>query len=124
MIDCVDGFRRECFPYIATWVADYQEHMIVSQVKSEQCPVCEVSVAGLSHDIKDTDRRIDRASCRDQEEYKRLARTAHRKQMLIDKSISSTYNIFWNYPMCNTYRLWQPDWLHLFMLGLLKHLIT
>ena len=29
-------------------------------------------------------------------------------------------NLFWGLPLCNMYRLWQPDALHLLHLGILK----
>jgi hypothetical protein len=31
-------------------------------------------------------------------------------------------NQFWQYPLCNLYRLWQPDELHQLLLGLVKDL--
>jgi len=32
-------------------------------------------------------------------------------------------NQFWQYPLCNVYRLWQPDALHQLLLGLVKNLL-
>jgi hypothetical protein len=32
-------------------------------------------------------------------------------------------NQFWQYPLCNVYRLWQPDELHQLLLGLVKGLL-
>jgi len=32
-------------------------------------------------------------------------------------------NQFWQYPLCNVYRLWQPDELHQLLLGLVKDLL-
>jgi len=32
-------------------------------------------------------------------------------------------NQFWQFPLCNVYRLWQPDELHQLLLGLVKDLL-
>jgi hypothetical protein len=32
-------------------------------------------------------------------------------------------NQFWQYPLCNVYRLWQPDELHQLLLGLVNDLL-
>jgi hypothetical protein len=32
-------------------------------------------------------------------------------------------NLFWQYSLCNVYRLWQPDKLHQLLLGLVKDLL-
>ena len=106
MVDCADGFRRQYFLIIAAWVADYQEHSIISQIKSGYCPVCEISSFNLSHDLTDADKEIKRAESRNQEVYKELADTDAGREKLMAKGVSSNQNIFWNYPMCNVYRLW------------------
>jgi len=33
------------------------------------------------------------------------------------------HNQFWQFPLCNVYRLWQPDELHQLLLGLVKDLL-
>jgi hypothetical protein len=33
------------------------------------------------------------------------------------------HNMFWQYPLCNVYRFWQPDELHQLVLGLVKDLL-
>ena len=35
-----------------------------------------------------------------------------------------TSNLFWDYPLCNVYRLWQPDALHQLYLGIVKDLFN
>jgi len=37
--------------------------------------------------------------------------------------VHSIRNQFWQYPLCNVYRLWQPDELHQLLLGLVKDLL-
>ena len=38
--------------------------------------------------------------------------------------LQPTSNLFWDYPLCNIYRLWQPDALHQLYLGIVKDLFN
>ena len=40
--DCADGFQRQCYPLLAAWVGDYLEQVMVAQVSSGSCPMCEI----------------------------------------------------------------------------------
>jgi hypothetical protein len=92
MIDCADGLRRECFPIVAAWLADYQEHAIICQIKQGRCPLCEVTVEGLSHELKDDDKRIHRSNPRDVETYRMLSHTVTGRVELIEKGVSNFTN--------------------------------
>jgi hypothetical protein len=41
--DCPDGFQRQCYPLLATWVRDYPEQVVVDQVLYGSFQMCEIS---------------------------------------------------------------------------------
>jgi hypothetical protein len=116
--DCADGFRQQCCPLLAAWVGDYPEQVMVTEVSYGSYPMCEIpKVTPMGHY---TFRPLDNS--RDQHIY---------LELLADNSIDALHSVgvhpirnqFWQYPLCNAYRLWQPDELHQLLLGLVKDLL-
>jgi len=116
--DCGDGFQRQCYPLLAAWVRDYLEQVMVAQVSYGLCPMCEIPKgAPMGHSIfQPLDNKRD----------------LHVDLELLDETtidvlrtlgVHPICNQFWQYPLCNVYRLWQPDELHQLLLGLVKDLL-
>jgi len=59
---------------------------------------------------------------RDQHVYSELLEDNH-IDALDTLGVHPIRNQFWQYPLCNVYRLWQPDELHQLLLGLVKDLL-
>jgi len=59
---------------------------------------------------------------RDQHVYSELLEDNH-IDALDTLGVHPTRNQFWEYPLCNLYRLWQPDELHQLLLGLVEDLL-
>jgi len=59
---------------------------------------------------------------RDQHIYSELLEDNH-IDALHTLCVHPIRNQFWQYPLCNDYRLWQPDELHQLLLGLVKDLL-
>jgi hypothetical protein len=116
--DCADGFQRQCYPLMATWVGDYLEQVIIAQVSYGSCPICEIPKgAPMGHStFQPLDNSGDQHIC---------------SELLEDNNIDALHTVgvppirnkFWQYPLHNVYRLWQPDELHQLLLGLVKDLL-
>ena len=116
--DCADGFQRQCYALLAAWVGDYPEQVMVAQVSYGSCPMCEIPKgAPMGHS---TFRPLDNP--RDQHAYLELLDETN-IDVLHTLGVHPIRNQFWQYPLCNVYRLWQPDELHQLLLGLVKDLL-
>jgi len=116
--DCADGFQRQCDPLLAAWVGDYPEQVIVAEVSYGSCPLCQIpEVAWMVHS---TFRPLDNP--RDQHVYSELLDETN-NHVLHTVGVHPICNQFWQFPLCNVYRLWQPDELHQLPLGLVKDLL-
>jgi len=102
--DCADGFWQQCYPLLGAWVGDYPEQFMVTQVSYGSCLMCEIPKgAPMGHSAF---RPLD--NWRDQHIY---------LERLEDNTINALHtlgvppirNQFWQYPLCNVHRLWQPD---------------
>ena len=110
--DCADRFQRQCYLLLAAWVSDYPEQVMVAQVSYGSCPMCEIpNGAPIGHS---TFRPLDNSG--DQRIYSELLadNILHALHAL---GVQPIRNQFWQYPLCNVYRLWQPDELHQLLLG-------
>jgi len=116
--DCADGFQRQCYPLLAACVGDYPEPVMVAQVSYDSCPMCEIPKgAPIGHS---TFRPLNNS--RDQYIYSELLED-NNIDALHTVGVCPIHNQFWQYPLCNVYRLWQPDELHQLLLGLVKDLV-
>jgi len=116
--DCPDGFQREYYPLLATWVGDYPEQLMVPQVSYVSCPLCKTT-KGLPMRHSSC-RPLD--NTRDQHVYSELLEV-----IIIDAlhtlGVHPIRAQFWQYSLCNVYRHWQPDELHQRLLGLVNNLL-
>jgi len=116
--NCADGFDRHCYPLLAAWVGDNPEQVTVTEVPYGSCPMCEVSKrVTLGHS---TFRPVHDSSdehCYSQVQDKRNI------DVFPTLGVHPIRNQFWQYHLCNVYRLWQPYELHQLLLGLIKDLL-
>ena len=114
--DCADGFLRRCYPILAAWIGDYPEISTLTQIIGGACPVCEIPKGiAMGHDKQS---RKFKPRC--VAEYQgRLDDCADELKQVHLQPMS---NLFWDYPLCDVYRLWQPDTLHQLYLGIVKDL--
>jgi len=116
--DCADGFQRQCYPLLAAWVGDYPEPVMLAQVSSGSCPMCEIPKdAPMGHPAF---RPLDNPP--DQHVYMELLDETN-IDVLHTLGVHPIRNQFWQYPLCNVYRLWQPDELHQLLQGLVKDIL-
>ncbi|KAJ7881533.1 hypothetical protein B0H14DRAFT_3082561 [Mycena olivaceomarginata] len=99
-----DGVTRRGHPIYATFVGDYPEQVLVTAVKTGECPTCEPSLTAL--DALDEGPTIYAQAC-------------------ADAGIKPIYHPFWEgLPYTNIYRAISPDILHQLYQGVIKHLIA
>jgi len=116
--DCADGFQRQCYPLFAAWVGDYPEQFMIAQVSYGSSPMCEIpESAPMGHS---TYRPLNNS--RDQHIFSKLLED-NTLDALYTLGVHPIRNQFWQYPLCNVYRIWQPDELHQLLLGLVKDLL-
>jgi len=114
-LNCTDGFQRPCYPLLAAWVGDYPEQVMIAQVSYGSCPMCEIARgAPVGHS---TCRALDNP--RDQHVYSELLEETN-IDVLHTLHVHPIRNQFWQFPLCNVYRLWQPDEFYQLLLGLVK----
>jgi len=116
--NCADRFQRRYYHLLANWVRDYPEHVMITQVSYGSCPLCKI-IKGtpMGHS---TCRALDNS--RDQHIYSNLLDEAN-IDVLHTLHVHPIRNQFWQFPLCNVSRLWQPDELHQLLLGLVKDLL-
>jgi len=91
---------------------------MIAQVSYGSCQMCEIHKgAPMGHS---TFRPLDNS--RDQHIYSELLED-NNIDALHTVGVHPIRNQFWQYPLCNVYRLWQPDELDQLLLGLVKDLL-
>jgi len=113
--NCADGFQRQCYPLLAAWVGDYSEQVMIAQVSYSSCLMCEIPKGALMG--HSTIGPLDNP--RDQDVYSELLDKTN-IDILNTLGVHPIHNLFWQYPLCIVYRLWQPNELHQLLLGLVK----
>jgi hypothetical protein len=103
---------------LAAWVGDYPEEVMIAHVSYGSCPIFEVPNGALTG--YSTVRPLDNS--RDQHIYSELLEDNH-IEALRNLGVHPIPSLFWQYPLCNLYRLWQPDELHQLLLGLVGDLL-
>ena len=120
--DCANGQVRRCYPILAAWIADYQEHVILVRIIKGLCPVCEILRTEMGHEPNS---RVRGFRDRDPISYQQALERANPEdaKYLSSIGLQAEENPFWRVTLCNVYSLWQPDTLHLLHLGILKTMI-
>jgi len=113
--NCADGFQRQYYPLLAVCVGDYPEQVVIAQVSYGACPMFEIPKGALMG--HSTIRPLDNPG--DQDVYSELLDETN-IDVLHTPGVHPICNLFWQYPLCNVYHLWQPDELHQLLLNLVK----
>ncbi|KAH8918181.1 hypothetical protein BT69DRAFT_1338409 [Atractiella rhizophila] len=50
-VQCADGFYRQVYPFLATWIADYPEQALLAGVLRGRCPCCYIPLKERGHNI-------------------------------------------------------------------------
>ncbi|KAJ7847346.1 hypothetical protein B0H14DRAFT_3676386 [Mycena olivaceomarginata] len=117
-----DGVTRRGHPIYATFVGDYPEQVLVTAVKTGECPTCEVPRDELGEDtdfpLRDLEAILTALDALDE------GPTIY-AQACADAGIKPIYHPFWEgLPYTNIYRAISPDILHQLYQGVIKHLIA
>jgi len=110
---------RRCYPILAAWIADYQEHVILARIIKGLCPICEIPRTEMGHEPSS---RVGGVRDCDPKSYQQALERGNSEdaEYLVSIGQRVEKNPFWRLPLCNVYRLWQPDALHLLHLGILQ----
>lgn len=118
-----DGAVRRGFPILAAYVGDYPEQVLVTLVKTGECPVCDEPRVGMG------DRNPPRLP-RDDTVIREALDTVNDgaqafTRACIDAGIKPIQEPFWkNLPYVNIYEAITPDILHQLYQGFIKHLMS
>ncbi|KAG1789961.1 uncharacterized protein HD556DRAFT_1433520 [Suillus plorans] len=118
-----DGALRRGHPLVACYIGDYPEQLLVTGIKTGECPKCDIPSDELgSKDLpfhtRDLGDILDALALVDEDPYEftKACRSA---------GIKPLYHPFWeDLPHCNIFRAITPDILHQLYQGLVKHLIS
>jgi hypothetical protein len=103
---------------LAVWVGDHPEQVMVAQVSYGSCPICEFpNGAPIGYS---TIPPLD--NTRGQHVYLEYLDETN-IDVLHTLGVHPIHNQFWQYPLCNVCRLWQPEELHQLLLGSVKDLL-
>ncbi|KAJ3562007.1 hypothetical protein NP233_g9840 [Leucocoprinus birnbaumii] len=119
-----DGLIRKCFPILAVYIGDYPEQVLVTLVKTGECPVCKAPRDGIG-DLKNTG--PPRASGPILEALEKLEHEGAQAFVAACNSagIKPVPTPFWkDLPFVNIYSSITPDVLHQLYQGVVKHLIS
>ncbi|KAJ7709363.1 hypothetical protein B0H16DRAFT_1679153 [Mycena metata] len=117
-----DGVTRRGHPIYATFIGDYPEQVLVTAVKTGECPTCEVPRDKLGDDAE--------FPLRDLENILAALDTlddgpAIYAQACADAGIKPVFHPFWEgLPYTNIFQAISPDILHQLYQGIVKHLIS
>jgi hypothetical protein len=126
--DCADGYRRVCWPFLASWIADHMEHANLQAVKYNACPKCSVppNALGTPHQpqpLRDAERHHQ---CLAELDALPVGPSAERRELtnwFEQHHSRPVANVLWGYPNANPPNLHRPDLLHNLYLGMTKHLM-
>lgn len=113
---CADGYYRRCFPVLAAWVADSPEYNVITRSVQNSCPRCEIPIQEMGHHDGGSLNHKLRCS-NEMETLFEAPYTPGQRDMMDAVDIWRKPNFFWRLPLCNVYRLWQPDLLHQIWIG-------
>ncbi|PSR97382.1 hypothetical protein PHLCEN_2v4327 [Hermanssonia centrifuga] len=119
-----DGVTRRVHPILAAFVGDYPEQVLVTGVKSGQCPICQVphdelgEHCDVEYPLRDINQTLDVLDTADESPTGFL-------RACEDAGIKPIYAPFWQHlPYADIYLSITPDILHQLFQGLVKHLVS
>ncbi len=118
-----DGAARLAFPILASYVGDYPEQVLVTLVKTGECPVCDEPRDGLGEPGV---ARPPRNNTPILDALNTISKGAQAfTRACSDAGIRPVQEPFWkDLPYVNIYSSITPDILHQLYQGFIKHLIS
>ncbi|KAF9037189.1 hypothetical protein BJ165DRAFT_1353838 [Panaeolus papilionaceus] len=123
MLTSGDGAVRRCFPILAAYPADYPEQLLVTLVKSGQCPVCPAP----RNEIGElTSKRAPRSTPAVIAALDKVKDGAEEFQNACrEVGVKPVQSVFWkSLPHVDIYRAITPDILHQLYQGVFKHTVA
>ncbi|KAJ3553348.1 hypothetical protein NP233_g12667 [Leucocoprinus birnbaumii] len=119
-----DGLIRRCFPILATYIGDYPEQVLVTLVKTGECPVCEADRNELGS-LESIGPPREIAPILSALEELEAGNAQGFVDACADVGIKPVPLPFWkDLPFLNIYSSITPDILHQLYQGVLKHVIS
>ncbi|KAG0692585.1 hypothetical protein DFH29DRAFT_985732 [Suillus ampliporus] len=118
-----DGTLRRGHPVVACYIGDYPEQLLVTGMKTGECPKCdipstELGSKDLPFELRNLDEILNALALAD-EDPTQFAKAC------CDAGVKPLYHPFWEeLPHCNIYNVITPDVLHQLYQGLVKHMIS
>ncbi|TFK64692.1 hypothetical protein BDN72DRAFT_774279 [Pluteus cervinus] len=118
-----DNVWRRCHPIFATFVGDYPEQLLVTCIKTGECPLCTAK-------RKDIGSSLHHAPYRDLETISTAFDSVNSGATIFrrtcqDAGVKPVQNPFWRHlPYFNIYQSITPDVLHQLYQGVVKHLVS
>ncbi len=118
-----DGAARRGFPILATYVGDYPEQVLVTLVKTGECPVCDEPRGGIGDPNPARPPRDDAPIRKALDSISEGMRAF--TEACADAGIKPVQEPFWkDLPYVNIYESITPDLLHQLYQGVIKHLLS
>ena len=121
---CADGFIRQCYPILAGFMADYEEQVVLTGVKSGQhCTMCHVPPHERGDLLSTMSGKWPRRT------HKSTIEQLKRQQNLqLDRSdpeyIRPIQNFAWSHYIADIHAMMAPDLLHQLYKGVTEHLMS
>jgi hypothetical protein len=123
-----DGYKRNCYPRLSSWIADHKEYITLFDMKSSSCPRCEIPFDQIGIPTPTHFPKRDWGMYEDIKDALKLATTvSERKRFrdLLDKrGLHETSLALSNIQGIVLEDIHKPDILHCLYLGLMKYVIA
>jgi hypothetical protein len=117
-----DGVKRRNHPIVAAHIADYQDQVLVTGVKSGECPKCETprdEIGSIDNPLqpRNLGKILDALALANND-------PARFTRACLEAGIKPIYEPFWTHlPFLNIFKSITPDILHQILQGNLKHVL-
>ncbi|KAG2356418.1 hypothetical protein BDR07DRAFT_1453416 [Suillus spraguei] len=118
-----DGALRRGHPLVACYIGDYPEQLLVTGMKTGECPKCDIPSSELGSkdlpfELRNMDEILNTLALAD-DDLIQFAKACH------DAGVKPLYYPFWEeLPHCNIFNAIMLDILHQLYQGLVKHMIS
>jgi len=124
LVLCADGRKRQCYPVICAWTADYFENIHLHSFNQPHCPVCEAPKLSFAEgkssvwqlrDYRLYFQKIILVTLQDETERQEA------RQYVKDRAVGTSEGISWNRKCISPTTIIIPDLLHTIYHCMLQH---